>query len=254
MAGGTVDEGIAKVAEDKGGGTNYYDFYKALYGSDISWDTEDGTDAFTRRKVGKRDIQFFEWLEWKYHCNFLTAIEKNEFEVASEHGAPYRCTTQKEIFPILDKCHCVPDIDDAIFDYGCGKGSALISFLDYGFKKVGGAEYEPKIYDVLMDNMQKLGIDTDENVELICGDAGKLDTELDQYNWFYFFLPFDNRIFEKCMDSICRSYQRKKRKLHIISISPLSWRCIEDSGIFRLVNQFTVDMRQRVVDVFETYE
>ncbi len=238
----------------KGGGTNYYDFYKALYGSDISWDTEDGTDAFTRRKVGKRDIQFFEWLEWKYHCNFLTAIEKNEFEVASEHGAPYRCTTQKEIFPILDKCHCVPDIDDAIFDYGCGKGSALISFLDYGFKKVGGAEYEPKIYDVLMDNMQKLGIDTDENVELICGDAGKLDTELDQYNWFYFFLPFDNRIFEKCMDSICRSYQRKKRKLHIISISPLSWRCIEDSGIFRLVNQFTVDMRQRVVDVFETYE
>lgn len=126
----------------------------------------------------------------------------------------------------------------------------MISFLDYGFKKVGGVEYEPKIYEVLTANMRKLGIGTDEGVELICGDAANLDTELDQYNWFYFFLPFDTYIFEKCIDSICRSYQRKKRKLHIISISPFSWQCIENSGIFRLVNQFTVDMRQRVVNIY----
>lgn len=250
-----MTEELRKWLEDRGFVNNitYYDFYKAVYGSDISWNANENNDAFSRRKTGKKDIQFFEWLEWKYNCNFLTAIEKTEFEVASEHGSPYRCTTQKEIFSILDKCHCIPDFDDAIFDYGCGKGSALVSFLDYGFKRVGGVEYEPGIYEVLVDNMQKLGIQANEDVELICGDAGDLNTELDKYNWFYFFLPFDTYIFEKCVDSICRSYQRKKRKLHIISISPLSWQCIEDSGIFRLINQFTVDMRQRVVDVFESY-
>jgi len=246
-----LTEELQKWLENSGG-IRYYDFYEAVYGSDINWEALEGADAFHRRKTGRKDIQFFEWLEWKYQCNFLTAVERSELEVAAAHGAPYRCTTQKEIFPILDRCHCVPDSDDAIFDYGCGKGSALISFLDYGFKKVGGVEYEPQIYDVLTDNMQKLEIGTDEDVELICGDAGNLDTELDKYNWFYFFLPFDTCIFEKCIDAICRSYQRKKRKLHIISISPFSWRCIEDSGIFRLVNQFTVDMRQRVVDVFES--
>jgi len=249
-----MTEELRKWLEDRGffNQITYFDFYEAVYGRDVNWDTKECADAFNRRKTGKKDIQFFEWLEWKYHCNFLTAIERNEFEVAAEHGAPYRCTTQKEIFSILDKCHCIPDNDDAIFDYGCGKGSALVSFLDYGFKKVGGVEYEPGIYGVLTDNMKKLGIETGEDVELICGDAGNLDAELDRYNWFYFFLPFDTYIFEKCIDSICRSYQRKKRKLHIISISPFSWKCIEDSEIFRLVNQFTVDMRQRVVDVFES--
>lgn len=232
----------------------YYDFYKAIYGEDISWNVTEGIDAFNKRKTGQKDIQFFEWLEWKYNCNFLTAIESSEFEVAYGHGSSYRCTTPKEIFPILDRCHCVPDSEDAIFDYGCGKGSALVSFLDYGFKRVGGVEYEPKIYDVLVDNMRKLGLDTDEGVELICGDAQNLNTELDKYNWFYFFFPFDNYIFENCIESICGSYKRKKRKIRIISISPFSWQCIENSGVFRLVNQFTVDMRQRVVDVFETYE
>ena len=150
----------------------------------------------------------------------------------------------------MDRCHCVPDIDDGIFDYGCGKGSALVSFLDYGFKRVGGVEYEPKIYDVLVDNMRKLGIETGENIELICGNAQNLNTELDKYNWFYFFLPFDNYIFENCIKAICDSYRRKRRKIHIISISPFSWQCIENSGVFRLINQFTVDMRQRVVNIY----
>lgn len=247
-----VTEELRKWLENRNEGTGYYDFYEAVYGSDINWDTQESTDAFNRRKAGKRDIQFFEWLEWKYHCNFLTAVEKSDLEVAFEHGSPYRCTTQKEIFPILDKCHCMPDMEDGIFDYGCGKGSALVSFLDYGFKRVGGVEYEPGIYHVLTDNMRKLGLGEEDGVELICGDAGNLDTELDSYNWFYFFLPFDTYIFEKCMNSICRSYQRKKRKIHIISISPFSWKSIENTGIFRLVNQFTVDMRQRVVDVYES--
>lgn len=236
-------------------GVNYFDFYEVIYGDDITWkvDTEN-KDAFQKRKTGQKDIQFFEWLEWKFDCNFLTAIEKDELEVAFEHGSPYRCTTQKEIFPILDKCHCIPDAEDGIFDYGCGKGSAIISFLDYGFKNVGGVEYEPKIYAVLMENMRKLGIEKDRRVELIQGDAAKLDMELDKYNWFYFFLPFDNYVFKKCIKGLINSYARKKRKMHLISISPYSCQIIRNLSMFRLVNQFTVDMRQRVVDVYESFE
>ena len=87
---------------------------------------------------------------------------------------------------------------------------------------------------------------------LICNDAMQLDTELDNYNWFYFFLPFDIEIFEKCICNICNSYVRKKRKIKIISISPYSHSVIENSNIFRLVMEFTIDMRQRVVHIYET--
>lgn len=248
-----MTEELQASLEEKGyiKGQTYFDFYEAIYGNDI-YGTDEETDIFRKKKEGKRDIQFLEWLEWKYGCNFVTRIKHEFLEVAKEHGEGYGCTTQKEIFPILDRCHCIPDATDAIFDYGCGKGGALVSFLDYGFKQVGGIEYEPKIYDVLKENMSRLGLE--QKAELLYGDAGELTEQLDKYNWFYFFLPFDNYIFEKCMKAICDSYRRRKRKIHIISISPYSHECIEKTGIFRLTNQFTVDMRQRVVDVFESFD
>ncbi|MCI8947793.1 MAG: hypothetical protein HFI91_12185, partial [Lachnospiraceae bacterium] len=133
---------------------------------------------------------------------------------------------------------------------GCGKGGALVSFLDYGFRHVGGIEYEPKIYEVLKENMERLGIK--EEAQLLYGDAGELTVELDGYNWFYFYIPFDSYIFEKCIRAICESYKRKNRKIRILSISPYSHAFIENTGIFRLTNQFTIDTRQRVVDVFES--
>ena len=229
----------------------FFDFYEAIYMQDVFVEEDHSLDVFHKRKSGKRDIQFLEWLEWKYGCNFVTRIKQDFLTVAKEHGEGYGCTTQKEIFPILDQCHCVPKNGDAIFDYGCGKGGALVSFLDYGFSHVGGVEYEPEIYNILVENMNRLGLDNE--IQLLQGDAANVDEELDAYNWFYFFLPFDTFIFEKCMKAICRSYERNKRKIKIISISPYSYECIENTGVFRLTNQFTIDMRQRVVYVFESY-
>lgn len=115
---------------------------------------------------------------------------------------------------------------------------------------MGGIEFEPKIYGVLKENMIKLGLKN--KVELLYGDAGKLEKELDKYNWFYFYSPFDDYIFERCIKSICDSFERKRRKIRIISISPYYHKIVETSGVFQLTNQFTIDLRQRVVDVYES--
>ena len=231
---------------------SYFDFYKAIYGSDICESNEENVDIFKKRKDGRRDIQFLEWLEWKYGCNFVTHIAPNQLEIV-RWGGGYTVTTQKEIFPILDHCHCIPQDDDAIFDYGCGKGGALISFLDYGFKRVGGVEYEPKIYEVLKDNINRLGLE--ERCEVLYGDAGELTEQIDGYNWFFSFTLFAEDVVEKCVKAICDSYRRKKRKIRIVSIAMSSeHECIEQTGRFRLTNQFTIDTRSRVVNIFESYE
>ena len=228
----------------------YFDFYEAIYGIDVYAKAEGDVNIFRKKKAGRRDIQFLEWLEWKYDCNFVTRIKHEFLEVAKEHGEGYGCTTQKEIFPILDHCHCIPQPDDAIFDYGCGKGGALVSFLDYGFSQVGGIEFEPQIYDVLKENMDKLGLK--EKVELLYGDAGELNEPLDKYNWFYFYNPFDQVILRKCIENIVDSYGRNKRRIHLIFFSAQNYSCIEETGFFRLTNQFTIDMRQRAVGIFES--
>lgn len=48
---------------------------------------------------------------------------------------------EKVLIAISKKYHC-----DSFFDYGCGKGQALLVADKCGIKKIGGIEYENKIY------------------------------------------------------------------------------------------------------------
>lgn len=208
-------------------------------------------EILKRENICNGNIQFMSALEYIYGCDFLQAIETNSFTLMNEHAHAYRCTTQKEIFPILDKCHCVPKENDAIFDFGCGKGSALVSFLDYGFEKIGGIEFEPDIYNTCLNNFSKLSIDS-KRYQIIKGNAQELEEELDDFNWFYFFSPFDKTIFSSCVNSIKQSIERKRRKIKIISISPESNEIFIANNEFRLTNQFAIPMRQRVVDIYES--
>ncbi len=116
-------------------GITYFDFYRAVYGSDI-YAEADVQDVFNKKKEGRRDIQFLEWLEWKYGCNFILPVSKNDFEVVDSHGARYSCSTQKEIFPMLDRCHIHPSDHDAILDFGCGKGGRWFHFLTMDSKRL----------------------------------------------------------------------------------------------------------------------
>jgi len=240
----------------KGGylkGKTYFDFLEIIYKNNYISDAEDADEIFYQKKKGIRDVQFMEWLEYAYDCNLLTAIPKKYFSHLNAGGGyHYAITTQKEIFPILDKCHCVPLENDAIFDFGCGKGGAIISFLDYGFKKAGGVEFEKKIYDVMISNFNNLGIDLENTVTCIYGNATEIKEELDDYNWFYYFDPFEQCILVETINNICESLKRKPRKIRIININPSFYESILDSGFFVLTNQFCVSMRQRVVDVFVT--
>lgn len=200
------------------------------------------------------ELQFMRYLESKYGCDLVTAMEVSEFSLVNKHSASYKCTTQKEIFPILDQIHFSLDEKNAIFDFGCGKGTAILSFLDYGFNTVGGVEFEPSLYNTLTTNFKKLGLlDTKKySIELMNRDATELTTELDKYNVFYFFQPFDLFIFEKCIINIINSWKRNNRKIRMITINPFYHNCIENTGCFRLTIQMTVAMRQRCVDVYET--
>ena len=117
-----------------------------------------------------------------------------------------------------------------------------------------GVEYETGIYEELISNLSKLGIEYGDGKDVVCihGDAALINEELDAYNWFYYFDPFDKGIFEKTITNICDSLKRKPRKAHIININPQYHEVILDSGYFVLTNQFCVATRQRVVDIFVT--
>ena len=177
-----VTEKLKKVGFIKD--RTYFNFLEIVFGDNYNCTQGYVEYIFKRRKTGTRDVQFMEWLEYKYDCNLVSAIDSSEFQDTMEGAHSYRVTTQKEIFPILDKCHCIPGKDDGIFDFGCGKGGAMLTFLDYGFQKVGGVEFETKIYEELILNFQKLDIDLDKYNRISCihDDATNVKVELDDYN------------------------------------------------------------------------
>lgn len=129
----------------------------------------------------------------------------------------------------------------------------MVTFLDYGFGKVGGVEYDAGLFQTAAKNLEKLDLDPHSGaINCIHGDATKLTTELDPYNWFYFFDPFDDDVYEETLRNIYGSIERKPRRTHVIIINPRCHQKITDSGYFVLTNQFEVMTRQRVADVFVT--
>ncbi len=248
------DEHIAKKLREHGyiEGETYYNFLDIVYGENYISDAKKEDDIFRQKKMGIRGIQFMEWLEYRYDCNFVEAIPKACFDHKDGGGNYYCISTQKEIFPILDKCHCMPTEKDAIFDFGCGKGGAMVSFLDYGFRKAGGVEFERKIYEVMLSNFRNLGIDMEKTVSCIYGDAADVKEVLDDYNWFFYFDPFCKEVFEVTICNIGESLKRKPRKIHLILRNPYYHEVVTKSGFFVLTNQFCVATRQKVVDVFVT--
>ena len=228
---------------------NFFDFFEAVYGEDVVWsDNEAGVTPFTKHKTGTRDIQFPEWLEWKYGCNFVTAVELFDFRNDISDSHAYRVIAEKELFTILDQLHMHPGKLDAFFDVGCGKGAAMVSALDYGFHRVGGIEYEDGIYDVCVDNFEKLGLS--DRAFLYKGNAAKLGEEIDAFNVFFLNSPFGNEIAIPCMQAIEASFRRHPRRLRIVMYAPTVGRYIEENSIFTLLSQFTIHSRQRIVQIY----
>lgn len=232
-------------------GYEYYDFAEIVYGDKLITKETSSENIYTKKKVGVHDVQFMEYLECFYDCNFVTSISK---EYLTEGAHNYAISAQAEIFPILDKCHISLSKDDAIFDFGCGKGGAMLTFLDYGFAKVGGVEFSEQLYIEANKNFEKLKLISNEKkqVELIHNDATKVTCVLDNYNWFYFFDPFERQIFEPVISNIYDSYQRLPRKLNLICINPRYYDVIEKCGIFSMTNQFCAATRQKVVNIYTT--
>lgn len=114
-------------------------------------------------------------------------------------------------------------------------------------------EYADNVYDILVSNFEKIGMNPrSEQVNCMHGDAALVKKELDEYNWFYFFDPFEAELFETVINNICESIERCPRKVRIINILPRFHKKIVDTGKFVLTNQFDALTRQRAVSVFVT--
>jgi SAM-dependent methyltransferase len=123
--------------------------------------------------------------------------------------------------------------EDAILDFGCGKGGILISLSKYPFSKIVGVEIAPELVRIAQDNIRKLGI---RNVAIECCDAAEFK-DLDEYNYFYFFDPFPEVVMQDVLRNIEQSILDRPRKITIIYLNPFCHGLIESRGVFARVGE-----------------
>lgn len=188
-----------------------------------------------------QSLNFIIWMEEEYGCDFLENKRNESFECSEYTPSPY--ATIKEIVSALSL-----KSDDALFDFGMGKGTALVQFYEYGIRNLGGVERDRELCAIAQDNFDRLKM---KDIEICCADAREIE-EIDQYNYFYFYNPFTGSVFQKVIDNIKDSYNRKKRKIRIIYINTVCHDMIMDSGIFKIEKQIETKHWYPMVNIYTT--
>lgn len=116
--------------------------------------------------------------------------------------------------------------DIKFFDYGSGKGKALILASELGVKHLGGVEWSADLVEASKYNLEKYKSITKKNIayDIQQGDA-TLYENIDDYNVFLFNNTFGGnpaevRMVAKVLKIIKESFNRQKREMFIIYVHP----------------------------------
>ncbi len=183
-----------------------------------------------------RELDYYPWLEYEYGMDLVHGKTIAE----AEHGEPDCNVTEfHDYWPgkgiVLEsvlnnfKFH----EDDAVFDFGCGKGTSFFIFERAGMKRGGGIEFDRQLYRLAAENADILERETGHRYSVVCGDAAKF-TDIDSYNYFYMFDPFEGECLQNVITNIENSYRRKNRKIILIYMAPRFHRQVVENQMFKL--------------------
>lgn len=167
--------------------------------------------------------------------DFTSPVSREQAGTTNVEGALYYASSAfvPELNMALD--HLGITSADSILDYGSGKGAVLVRFSDYPFRRICGIELSATLNAICRRNLQKLRL---EKIEVLQGDAAGF-SDINDFNYFYFFNPFSGQVFESVIQNIVNSYDATPRPLTIIYYHPKCHDIIMGSGRFRLAKQFT---------------
>ena len=187
-------------------------------------------------KPGMPILGFENWIETFYNLDLTSVPETGTIKINEESHNFHWGAHDYKFMEAFDSI--LINDSDAVFDYGCGKGGALLLLILAGFRKVGGIEYDDNLYHKAVENLKKMGIDT---CGIILGDATSLTNEVDAYNYFFLYDPFEGKQFELMTESILDSFTRNYRKITVVYASPQCDQILREKGGFVLTKRIEAD-------------
>lgn len=149
----------------------------------------------------------------------------------------YEPTSYSGLICAFDALEGVMSKYDRLVDFGCGKGRVLF-YVNQRFQcEVCGIEVDEAVYEQALDNRGYYNTrfrDSVDKIEIINGKAEDYQIRPED-TVFYFFNPFDLKIFEIVINHILESVKNNPRKVYVMLYYPK-----EDYRKFLQYNNFSL--------------
>ena len=129
-----------------------------------------------------------------------------------------------------------PTQQDVFVDFGSGKGRMVyMAAHRHAFKRVVGVEISEHLNLVAVQNIER------SRRRLRCTDVQVVTCEAtefeipDDLTYAFFFNPFVGDVFREVIDNICRSLDRRPRRLNLLYANPVMHNAVLETGRFELV-------------------
>lgn len=178
---------------------------------------------------------------FRQDADFSGWLSPGEAGFSEEQGNQYQPSTDALVkvlkrFPISEV--------DAVLDIGCGKGKAMYLMNRLPFGKIRGYDLSGGLVRIANENFKKLGL---KKCRAVQADAASFD-DYDDFNYFYIFNSFPQKVFEIMMGHILESVRRNPRKVRFIYLHPVCHDYIVKQTPFHLVYR-----RKSVISWFDYY-
>jgi len=179
------------------------------------------------------------WFDHRYETDTAMRVRIDQFDIDGgtvpnfAHGSQCQSTSTRILRGVLRELRATRiDFSDWTFiDYGSGKGKALLLASDFGFGKVLGIEYSPRLCDIARRNAASFTSKKHSlrSIEVVCVDATQY--ELPTHSCvYYMFNPFDETVLRAVLGNIKSSRRHTNIPAYLVYVNPSLSRVMEEQA------------------------
>ena len=181
---------------------NIWLIYEAIYDNTILNVLCDEKFSLEQKSIYNID-EFFEESKYIYYDDYINK-SGNRYNEIIDNNLKFdthstSCGILDEVLKKLNELYSI-NKNDSILDVGCGEGYCFKYFNNYNFGKIHGIEVCKKTFDKCINNL-KLNYSNNKKFEVLNLSAQEFKN-FDNYNYFYFYNPFNTEIFENFIKNI----------------------------------------------------
>jgi SAM-dependent methyltransferase len=173
--------------------------------------------------------------DWRHGTSTMRWVAAEDLGAVGEnlaHSGRYSATKARPLWTLLRSLELPRS--SGFVDFGAGKGRVLLIAAEYGFRKIVGVEFSPKLCEYARQNIEifKKRNPVPIEIDIVQSDVTTYPIQPDQ-EVFFMFNPFGEAVMAQVLANLRRSVEVAPRRIWLIYNTPTQHQLITKTGMFR---------------------